>query len=416
MFPKMRRPAMPVLFCLILNLGSGMAMPQEPEKILGQITEAYSNLKSYNDSGQVLVITADGKATAGQTARTAFERPDKLRIEAEDLRVSLSEKSLKTVMDTLRTTLEQPVAKMPEADELLVGPLGSALLGSPKGQPQAILLHLLLDRQPAKWLTREGKILNEPSQEWSGKTWNRLKVDRPLRPDWLIWYDPKSFLVGRLDVVSGDPAKKTATVQWTSGEIRTEALPQSVWTLDIPANYASVDKRVAEFQKAAAEKKKTPESELVGKSAGDFPLEFIGNDGKTRLGKLSDFKGKPVLIDFWATWCGPCRKSMPELTQALATLDEKSDLQVLLVSIDQKAEEGELTDFVRLGLKKMGIELEKLPRASLALDRTGAASKSLNVEAIPMTILIDRAGIVRKVHVGVTPTTTLRQSLAELMK
>ena len=381
-----------------------------------RIEKTYGSLKAYADQGLVKVISADAKPGTAQQSESEFVRPGNLKVSADDIRLSISDKKIVTVLDTLRTTRTDNLAseKMPQASELLVGPLGAALLGSPLGQPQAIILHLLLDEKPASWIAREGEVTSEKPQEWSGKSWNLLRVNRPLRPDWIFWYDAKTGLIGRIDVRSEDVRQKSLSVQWTSGEIRTEPAPKTSWTLDIPAGYSSVDRKVAEFQKAAIEKKQKPESSLVGKALPDFPIELIASDGKTKSAKISDYKGKPLLIDLWATWCGPCRKSFPELTQTLATLDDKSDLQTVLLSIDQKAEEGSISDHVRKGLKQMGVEIEKLPRTSLALDKTGAGSKLLGADAIPMTIIVDKAGIVRAVHIGITPATTLRKDLAGL--
>ena len=381
-----------------------------------RIEKTYGSLKAYADQGLVKVISADAKPGTAQQSESEFVRPGNLKVSADDIRLSISDKKIVTVLDTLRTTRTDNLAseKMPQASELLVGPLGAALLGSPLGQPQAIILHLLLDEKPASWIAREGEVTSEKPQEWSGKSWNLLRVNRPLRPDWIFWYDAKTGLIGRIDVRSEDVRQKSLSVQWTSGEIRTEPAPKTSWTLDIPAGYSSVDRKVAEFQKAAIEKKQKPESSLVGKALPDFPIELIASDGKTKSANISDYKGKPLLIDLWATWCGPCRKSFPELTQTLATLDDKSDLQTVLLSIDQKAEEGSISDHVRKGLKQMGVEIEKLPRTSLALDKTGAGSKLLGADAIPMTIIVDKAGIVRAVHIGITPATTLRKDLAGL--
>ena len=404
------------LSILAIVFPSHSAISADGSSELLRIEKTYGSLKAYADQGLVKVISADAKPGTAQQSESEFVRPGNLKVSADDIRLSISDKKIVTVLDTLRTTRTDNLAseKMPQASELLVGPLGAALLGSPLGQPQAIILHLLLDEKPASWIAREGEVTSEKPQEWSGKSWNLLRVNRPLRPDWIIWYDAKTGLIGRIDVRSEDVSQKSLSVQWESGVIRTEPAPKTSWSLDIPAGYSSVDRKVAEFQKAAIEKKQKPESSLVGKALPDFPIELIASDGKTKSAKISDYKGKPLLIDLWATWCGPCRKSFPELTQTLATLDDKSDLQTVLLSIDQKAEEGSISDHVRKGLKQMGVEIEKLPRTSLALDKTGAGSKLLGADAIPMTIIVDKAGIVRAVHIGITPATTLRKDLAGL--
>ena len=117
-----------------------------------RIEKTYGSLKAYADQGLVKVISADAKPGTAQQSESEFVRPGNLKVSADDIRLSISDKKIVTVLDTLRTTRTDNLAseKMPQASELLVGPLGAALLGSPLGQPQAIILHLLLDEKPAR--------------------------------------------------------------------------------------------------------------------------------------------------------------------------------------------------------------------------------------------------------------------------
>lgn len=388
---------------------------QEAEALLDRVVKAYKDLPAYGDQGQVGLVDREGKAGDRQSARVAFARPNRLKVETDEIRLTIADGQVTTVLDTLRRSQVEPAAKLPDADTLLVGPLGATLLGTPLGHPQMILLHLLLDESPASWLLREGRPKAETEETWNGRKYLRLTLDRPLRPDWQLWIDPATGLIGRIDVLPTDPAKSSVSVRWESGEISTKAPANDGWKLDIPKDYDSIDRKVAGFRKEAVEKRKKPESDLVGKPIPDFPLEIVGLDGKTKQARITDFEGKPLIIDIWATWCAPCRKSFPELTGTLLTLDEKSEVTTILLSIDKQPEDGQdLAEHVRKGLERMGVNLAALPRTSLAIDRETAGARSLNAEAIPMTVLVDSKGIVRKVHVGITPATTLRKDLAEL--
>ena len=400
---------------LFLSANGRTQAAEDGQALLDKLTKTYADLPAYADQGQVFVVDTEGKSGDRQNARTQFGRPEKLRVETDDIRLVIDAGQSTTVLDSLRNSQAEKLSAMPDADTLLVGPLGAALLGSPLGHPQTILLHLLLDKKPAEWFIREGKPVAEAETTVGDRKAHRLTIDRPLRPDWRLTIDAESGLLTRVEVLPTDPSKKSIVVRWEAGEIVTKPAGDAAWSLDVPKDYASIDKKVAGFRKEAAEKKKKPDSELVGKPVPDFPMEIIGADGKTKQARLSDFKGKPLVIDVWATWCAPCRKSLPELTSTLLTLDDKSTLQTILLSIDQKADDGkELPDHVRKGLERMGVNLATLPRTILALDRESTGAKALNAAAIPMTVLVDSQGIVRKVHVGITPATTLRKDIAEL--
>ena len=69
----------------------------------------------------------------------------------------------------------------------------------------------------------------------------------------------------------------------------------------------------------------TNKNALVGKDASDFELK----DMKGNTVKLSDYKGKKVYLKFWATWCGPCRQSMPELEKLVKDTDR--DFEILTI-------------------------------------------------------------------------------------
>ena len=108
-------------------------------------------------------------------------------------------------------------------------------------------------------------------------------------------------------------------------------------------------------------------------------LRFVDADGREM--QLSDFRGKVVLLNIWATWCVPCRKEMPQLDQLQARLGDQ-DFEIVPLSIDR----GGL--FV---VKSFFNELD-LQHLRVFLDQSSAASRELGVVGLPTTLLVDREG------------------------
>lgn len=119
--------------------------------------------------------------------------------------------------------------------------------------------------------------------------------------------------------------------------------------------------------------------------AYDFELKTL--DGK--VVKLSDYRGKTVILDFWATWCAPCRKGIPDLIELQ---NEHKDIQVIGISVDQNPQEV-VPDFV----KEFKINYPILISESIVLEKYGG------IDAIPTTFVISKEGKIVSKYVGLVP-------------
>ena len=138
----------------------------------------------------------------------------------------------------------------------------------------------------------------------------------------------------------------------------------------------------------------------VGKPAPDFSLPDL-NDKPYRL---SDFRGKVVFLNFWATWCKPCREEMPSM-EILNKNFEKDGLVILAVSIDRVTTTKDIPPFV----KGMNLTFPVL------IDSWGRTDKPYKRMGVPETFIIDQQGIIREIVIGPRDWTRL-DSLQVLTK
>ncbi len=118
------------------------------------------------------------------------------------------------------------------------------------------------------------------------------------------------------------------------------------------------------------------------------PLEAFVDLAGNRV-RLSDFEGRVVLLNFWATWCAPCVREMPSLDRLQAALGER-DLSVVAVSIDRKG-----AQVIRPFAKRLG-----LARLGLYHDPTGALFQAFGVTGLPASFVIDRDGGIVGAYAG----------------
>ncbi len=127
-------------------------------------------------------------------------------------------------------------------------------------------------------------------------------------------------------------------------------------------------------------------SGLTGKTAPDFVLKSATGENL----RLSEYRGDVVMINFWATWCGPCRQEMPLLDELYGRY-QRVGFNLLGINIDDDSRRAMAM------VNELGISFPVL------FDEDKKVSKLYEVEAMPLTILLDREGTVRHVHHGYQP-------------
>jgi len=130
--------------------------------------------------------------------------------------------------------------------------------------------------------------------------------------------------------------------------------------------------------------KGVPDGELELSLAKNFSLESLNGKGEI---SLEDFKGKAVVVNFWATWCGPCKQEMPFFEK---TWREYKDKEVIFIGIDVMDDKDSAIKFI----DKLGVSYINL------YDPSGKTSNSYRVVALPATFFIDKDGNIAVKHYG----------------
>lgn len=147
-----------------------------------------------------------------------------------------------------------------------------------------------------------------------------------------------------------------------------------------------------------------PAAEAVqaGETAPAFESAALGDGAPIRLAEL---RGKVVLVDFWASWCAPCRLSLPWMEQTRKELGG-AGLEIVAVNVDENVADA------RAFLARFPVSYR------VASDAHGDVAALYDVQDMPSSYLIDRRGVVREVHAGFNPQTgrKLHESIVKLLK
>ena len=149
----------------------------------------------------------------------------------------------------------------------------------------------------------------------------------------------------------------------------------------------------------------TPEATEATEKAANPAPDFTVYDASGEAHKLSDFQGKPVILNFWASWCGPCRSEMPDIEAAWKTYGEQ--IHFLIVNLTDGYQETQET--AQSWLDESGYTFP------VYFDTQTEAAYAYGVNAVPVTYFIDPEGNLQAYFQGAMTADILQQGIDILL-
>ncbi len=434
----MTRKRWPMSWALLLGLFLPISViadddaRAEPRALFDAVIEKYQGLSAYADRGEFLLSLTINEQPFEQSTKVqlTYTRPDRIDLTAGPLRLLSDGETLTTVVEPLRQFSQSPAPKTLQVETFIDKAVGAFLFGGPLGPPLPTLLQLLFGADPAGAILEasEGLVLDD-DREIDGQTYKTLRIQGTSAPDLILLIDPETQLVWQVEHAI-DPEHLTeiappgttlvdAKITWKALEISTEDPADDAFAFQAPEGFTEVEALAAALQDQAENEppaeKEGGEHKLVGKPAPEFTVNVLDGEGMKQVNKL-DLAGKVVLIDFWATWCGPCMQELPEIVKLIDLYEEKGadDLLVLAVSLDKQPNDLEgVRKLVENTLSERKFNLQRESISKVGLDPKGSLGQAFQVRGIPTVVLLDREGVIRMVHVGFDPKTDLIQLFSE---
>jgi thiol-disulfide isomerase/thioredoxin len=376
----------------------------DAQKLIDEIAAAYGKLKSLELAGTYTGdIEAAGQHTGGKIAFTAaYKAPNQFLHDGKDdiLIGSNGEKAFAHAFhDHLFLQTDAPKEKVATKD--LPGGFHDVLA------EQNPSLRLAVAKDPAQELSENvADISKADDTKIADVSYPTLKLTLRDKSTALLAFDPQTHLLrhvsldlrAQLESRSIPDIKRAMyTVDYTTIKPDAAVKPeQFAW---IPPAGA---KDIKDIKDPSAGDSDEPAMALVGKEVPDFTLP--GLDGK--MVSKADLAGHVYILDFWATWCGPCRQSLPHLDE-LYQSQKAAGLKVFAVNLQE--DKATVEDFVTK--TKLAVPI--------LLDKEGKTGESFKATGIPETVLVGKDGKVAKVFIGFDETATpeeLKKAVEEAMK
>jgi thiol-disulfide isomerase/thioredoxin len=386
---------------LLLSVAYAQQPLPDARSLLKESADALRGFKSYELDQQVVIEIKGGiESHLELPVKLAVSNPGRLRIESNGqlgstVIVSDGENTWMYVGSPLKQYTKTPAVSSPDALIKSVNPgIGE-------------MLEDLKTRDP--YLS--AKITGQETVDVGGEKFDCYVVEAALdkikMPDLYtmsngstkMWIDKKTHLLLKQTTtatIEGGPLKvPTKMTQGTAmlAMKLNQPVADSFFVFTPPEGSRQVDEFKVEALKAPVK----ATADLTGKPAVDFKLKAI--DGTEYA--LRDLRGKVVLLDFWATWCAPCRKELPILEKIHHEFRDKG---LVLLGMDV----GEDSDTVGKFLRETKLSYP------VVLTAAGETDQNYSVTAYPTIVLLDREGKIVLYHVGTGSEKDLRANLTAL--
>jgi peroxiredoxin/outer membrane lipoprotein-sorting protein len=366
------------------------AWGQTAPEILKKTAATYQSLKSYQFEAQVVTrsVSENSESVSGSINISSAILPGRRRLESRGEQFSAIRVYDGETVWEYRTGANQFTRR----DQVSYKPPAVNPLNDP------------VDEYKALAEAKGARILREESIETSGSSHPCWVVEvpsrnRPIAPivertPTRYWVDKAANLVwkesqsSKVKVPIMDTLlTNTTTTTYTVARIN-HSVPEELFRFHPAPTITEVKEFTAPFG---------GDSLLLGQRAPEFTAQDLAGHEVAR----SSFQGKPVLVNFWATWCAPCREQMPKIQEIQRALADKG-LVVLAIN------HGEPPDVARKYID------EHLYSFRVLLDRDKAIAGMFSVSALPALFLIDRDGNVRAQYNGYNKDLDLREVLRKI--
>jgi thiol-disulfide isomerase/thioredoxin len=382
----------------------GVLKATSGREVLNRMVIAYRKASSYADAGTVhLLAEAGDEKVVDETANLSLTlvRPNQIRLQAYSAMVVCDGKKLyASLEDQPGQILEKPAPirvtlKTLYADRMLTMAMTQGIAGA---MPQ---LALLLGDAPIKSLMADSEtaVLSDPGQI-DGRDCYRVRIERP-EGIVTFWIDQETFLLRRVVLPTDEirqaisqqrPVDRVSLVAEFPGAQIDGKINPAAFEFEVPAG-AEIVKYFIPPNTA----------QLLSKRVPDFKFSDI--DGKPITPE--SLAGKIAVLDFWATWCAPCRQTLPNLEKVYQKYKDNPKVVFYAVSVDEpKVENQDLVKAMEDWKVQVPI-LRDTERTAVALKFTG----------IPIMFIIGPDGVVQDCEVGGNPklTEVLPEKLDKLL-